>query len=232
MPLDQHVKHRYGERQAGLEVLPALVHDLFAMADERQHREYRLDEYAILPLTPSTQFEVGGSALRGMEGSITQDNHPLLTLPNELLKGVIRHVSGGTVPHDHQAILVQDQTQFSTDTPAMIREAFAANLLGAATFLHGVDELDTIRVNDPRHGRGGQEDLRPGLMRPQEAKEPSALVEPWEQRPISARQPPIERPMSYAFERMQEPEGHDFTRPQGRMGMFGDTGEMVIHLTE
>jgi cellulose synthase/poly-beta-1,6-N-acetylglucosamine synthase-like glycosyltransferase len=37
MPLDQHVKRRHGEREAGLEVLPAPVHDLFEMADERQH---------------------------------------------------------------------------------------------------------------------------------------------------------------------------------------------------
>ena len=38
MPLDQHVKRRHGERQAGLEVRPDPVHNLFDMADERQHR--------------------------------------------------------------------------------------------------------------------------------------------------------------------------------------------------
>src|SRR6266446_3939101 len=134
MPLDQHVKRRHGEREACLEVCPDPVHDLFDMADERQHREHRLDEDAILPLPPSTEFEVGGIALGRMEGVITQDNHPFFAWPNEPLKGVIRHVSSGTVPRDHQAILVQHQTQFPADNPAVIREAFAADLLRAAPF--------------------------------------------------------------------------------------------------
>ena len=35
-----------------------------------------------------------------------------------------------------------------------------------------------------------------------------------------------------AFERMQHPQGHYVTRPQGGMGMFGEAWEMVIHLAE
>ena len=53
----------------------------------------------------------------------------------------------------------------------MIREAFAADLLRAAAFAHGVDQLDAVGVNDPQHRRSGQEDLRPVLMGREEAKE-------------------------------------------------------------
>jgi len=35
------------------------------------------------------------------------------------------------------------------DDPAMIGEAFAANLLGTAALAHGVDQLDAIGVDDP-----------------------------------------------------------------------------------
>jgi hypothetical protein len=42
------------------------------VADERQHRQDRLHQHAILPLAPLTEFQVGGIALRGMEGGITQ----------------------------------------------------------------------------------------------------------------------------------------------------------------
>src|SRR5256714_6404749 len=60
VPLDQHIESRHGERQACLKIRPAPMHHLLQMADQRQHREHRLHEDAILPLPPSTQLEVGG----------------------------------------------------------------------------------------------------------------------------------------------------------------------------
>src|SRR2546425_6109009 len=89
VPLDQHIKGGHGEGEASLEVLPDPVHDLLEMADERQHGEHRLDEHTVLPRAALTQFEVGRIALRGMEGGITQDNHALFELPNQLLKGIV-----------------------------------------------------------------------------------------------------------------------------------------------
>src|SRR5262245_31386801 len=68
----------------------------------------------------------------------------------------------------------------------MIGEAFPADLLRTAAFADGVDQLDPIRVDDAEHRRRGQEALRPVLMGHEEAKEPGALGEPWEQRPIVA----------------------------------------------
>ena len=59
----------------------------------------------------------------------------------------------------------------------MIREAFAANLLRAAAFAHRVDQLDAIGVDDAEHGRRGQEDLRPVVMRLEETKEAGPLGE-------------------------------------------------------
>ena len=44
-----------------------------------------LYQHTVLPLPPLTQFEVGGVALGGMEGGITQDNHTAINLPNEPL---------------------------------------------------------------------------------------------------------------------------------------------------
>ena len=39
MPLDQHIEGGYGEGEARLKIGPAPVHDLFEMADQRQHGE-------------------------------------------------------------------------------------------------------------------------------------------------------------------------------------------------
>jgi hypothetical protein len=127
-----------------------------------------------------------------MEGGITQDNHLFFNLPHQPLKGVIRAIRGGTRPPHDQPPLIQEETQFAADNPPVIREAFAANLLGTAAFAHRMDQLDPVRVDDAEHRRGGQEDLRPVLMRLQEAKEPGALGELRKQRPIVAWQPAIE----------------------------------------
>ena len=64
----QHIEGGHGEREPGVKICPDPVHDLFAMADERQHRQHRLDEHTVLPLAALTQFEVAGIPLRGMEG--------------------------------------------------------------------------------------------------------------------------------------------------------------------
>src|SRR6266487_1122361 len=77
MPLDQHIEGGHGERQARLKIRLATMHDLLEVAHYGQHRQDRLYEDALLPLPPSTQFEVGGIAHGRMEGGITQDNHPL-----------------------------------------------------------------------------------------------------------------------------------------------------------
>src|SRR5262249_6142433 len=97
MPLDQYVEDGHGEGQARLKIGPAPVHDLFEMADQRQHGEDRLDEHAVLPLAALTEFEVGGVALGGMETGITQDNHTPIHLlnqpmnpPRSKLRGITR----------------------------------------------------------------------------------------------------------------------------------------------
>ena len=71
MPLDQHIEGRHGERQPRLKIRPGPMHHLLEVTDQRQHREHRLHQQAVLPRTALTQFEVGGIACRRMEGGIT-----------------------------------------------------------------------------------------------------------------------------------------------------------------
>src|SRR5437660_9541746 len=71
VPLGQHIEGGHGERQARLKIGPAPMHHLFHMADERQHREDRLHQHAVLPLAPRTEFEIARIALRGMEAGAT-----------------------------------------------------------------------------------------------------------------------------------------------------------------
>ena len=131
MPLDQHVEGGHGERQTCLKIRPAPMHHLLQMADQCQHREHRLHQHTILPLAPLTQFEIRGIALGRMEASITQDNHASVDLANEPLKGIIGHIRGRTVPPYHEAVLVQQQTEFAPNNPTMVGQPLPADLLGA-----------------------------------------------------------------------------------------------------
>src|SRR5882724_1518668 len=159
MPLDQYVEGGHGEREPGVERRPDAMHDLFEMADERQHREHRLHQHTVLPRAALTQFQIAGIPHCGMESRITQDNHLVFKLANQPLKGVIRDIGGGAGPPHDQPPLIEEQTEFASNNPAVIGEAFAADLLGAAAFAHGVEQLDTVGVDDTEHGRSSQEDL-------------------------------------------------------------------------
>src|SRR5215467_11514812 len=147
MPLDEHIEGSHGERQTRLKIGPASMHHLFEMADECQHREHRLHEHAVLPLTALTEFEIAWIALRGMEAGVAQDNHLAFALSNEPLKRVIGDIGRVTGPPHDQPPLIEEQTEFPADNPAMIGEPFAADLLGTPAFAHGVDQFDTIRVD-------------------------------------------------------------------------------------
>ena len=57
----------------------------------------------------------------------------------------------------------------------MVGQTFATYLLRAAALADGVDQLDAVGVNDPQHRWSRQEDLRPVVMGPEEAKEPGPL---------------------------------------------------------
>ena len=83
-------------------------------------------------------------------------------------------------------------------------------------------------IDDAQHRRGGQEDLGPHLMRFEQAKEPRAFWDVREQATIVACEPPIKRPVAHPFERMEESKRHDLTRPQSRVGMFGNVVQACV----
>src|SRR5262249_45337589 len=65
-----------------------------------------------------------------------------------------------------------------------------------------------------------------------EPKEPGALGEAGEQRPIVARQPAIEGTIPDPFERMQQSQGHHLTGPEEGLRMCGDGAQLRIDLVE
>ena len=202
MPLHQHVKRGHGACQTRLEILPDAVHDLLEVADQREPRQDGLDEPTIMPLPARAQFQVGGIPLGGMAGEITQDAPVLLKWPHERLKGRVMHSGGVTRPGHNQAALVQPPAQLAAHHPAVIREPLPPDLPEAAAFPYRMEPLDPVGVNDAQPGGSRQEALRPVLMGHEQAKEPGALGQVGEQRPVVPRQPAIKGAVADAFEGM------------------------------
>src|SRR5262245_47322398 len=127
------------------------------------------------------------------------------------MKRVIRAMGGGTRPRYDQPPLLEQETEFPADSPPVMPEAFAANLLGVAALADGMDQLDALGVDDAEHRWSRQEDLCPVVMRREEPKEPGALGEVGKQRPIIARQPARAGSVAHAFARIQQPQRDHLT---------------------
>ena len=99
------MKRGHGERQSCVKIRPAPVQDLLEVTDERQHRQHRLDQHAVLPLLTLAEFEVRGIALCRMKGGIAQDDHASVKLPNQPLKRLVDvstiRLSSNTVAEIH-----------------------------------------------------------------------------------------------------------------------------------
>src|SRR5947207_11911861 len=86
MPLDQCIEGGHGERQARLKIRPAPMHPLFEMTDERQHREYRLHQHAVLPLAPLTQFEIADRKSTRLNSSHTVISYAVFCLKKKNIR--------------------------------------------------------------------------------------------------------------------------------------------------
>ena len=112
MPLDEHMEGRPGERQTSVERRPDPMHRLLERAAQRQPRQPRRHQQAVIPLAALTEGEVAGSPLRGLAGGIAQDEHPCFARAHQPLQGGIHDMRGGPLPRDDQARLVQQPTEF------------------------------------------------------------------------------------------------------------------------
>ena len=81
------------------------------MTDPVQHREHSFDQHPRIPQAPITQFEVHRIPFFGVESGITQADHLLFIGGNQGMKGRVGRIGARTIPTDHQAQLIEPQTE-------------------------------------------------------------------------------------------------------------------------
>src|SRR4029453_5822557 len=129
MPLDEEVEGGQRKGKPRLEGRPRPMGDFLQVTDAGYHRQYGLDQHPGIPEPAVTEFEVCGIALFGMESPITEHDHLLLKSFEQRKEGPFGRISPGTVPRDDQPKVIEQQTEFATHNPTMIRFPFAADLL-------------------------------------------------------------------------------------------------------
>jgi hypothetical protein len=139
-------------------------------------------------------LHVGGVPGLRMATRTGQDHHLAVTLSNQGLKMRVVDVGGGTIPGTHQAPVVHDETELPADNPPMMALPLLANLGGAASFPHGVDQLNPIAVCNAQHRRGCQKAHRPRGVGLEEPCQAGTLRPLGKQRHGVAEQPAIKCP--------------------------------------
>jgi len=149
VPLNQHIEGGYGGTRAAPENTPSPDASPSSNGQTSvKHREHRLHQHPVLPLSARTQFQVAGIPSAAWKPVSLRQSSAHQPAESAIERCCPRHWRWHTPTHD-QPPLIEQQTKFAPDNPAVIREAFATNLLGTPAFAHGVNQLDAVGVNDP-----------------------------------------------------------------------------------
>ena len=141
------------------------------------------------------------------------------------MKGLVVNIGGGTVPVANQSKLVHDGAQLAADNPAMIRDALASDLSGAAPVTDGMAQLNAITVGDAHQGGLGQEASRPVLLRMPAAKPAGAFRQLGEPAAVVVLEPGIASALADAFDGVENADSYDFADGEDGLGIARRGGD-------
>ena len=138
------------------------MHRFFEMANERQHRQDSFHDHGRITLASLAYLQIVGIPVPLHKAFIGKNDHVAKMLIDDLLEDcAIVDISGGDVPVEYQAQVVQDKAQLSVSYPTPIRQAFASDLLLAPSFAAKVNEFNPVGVHEANQGASSQETVSP-----------------------------------------------------------------------
>ncbi len=200
--------------------------------DHRHQRQRGLYQHALVPSAAWAQLEIAGDPAGRIEAGIGQDDAGALQGLYQGQKSLVMDIGRVPRPGDHLAGIIDQPTQLHPNDPAPVGLAFLADLVWAASFPDGVDQLNPITVDDGEECRVGQKPVAPALMSGQQALQASTDGQAAKQAGIVALQPAVECSKVAPLEGKQQAHGHQFARPQSRLGMFRDVRHLIVHYAE
>lgn len=148
IPTDQQVENGHGESQTSLKVGPTTVQNFLEMANGGQHGQNGFDNHAFIVVKWRTHLQIGWIAVFSMKTMIRENDHAIFVALDQGVKGAVMDIGRITIPINHLAEMVEQETQFATHNPTAVGVAFSADLLLRTTLANGMDELNSVTVND------------------------------------------------------------------------------------
>src|SRR5574341_2003411 len=104
------------------------------MTDFRQHRPDGFHDHACIPGAAWANLQVGRVAPFTMKSAIGQNDHRVSKPSHQGPEGGIRDISLIALPGSDEPQMIEHDAHFGAYNPAMVRQAFGPQWLGATAF--------------------------------------------------------------------------------------------------
>ncbi len=168
-----------------------------------QHRKHCLYNHSHIPRASLAHFHILRITRSRVKADVGQHYHSLVKLFYQRMKLAVMHIGSGSCPTGYKAKLVEQKAELASHDPTMIRFAFLADLMRAASFPNGVKKLDTESVSHTLYGCFGQKQVCPFAVSLEEAKQAGALRQVREKMEPIAFDPSIESPCANTLDSKQ-----------------------------
>lgn len=209
LPTAQQVENGHRKGQTGLEVIPSTVYHLLEMANGGQHGKDRFDDHAFIMVEWLAHLQIGRITIFGMEAMIREDHRAIFAALDPRMKGTVMHICGVTIPVDHLADMLEQETQLAGNDPAPVGIALLANLLFRTAFTHRVDQINAVALDHTEQAGIDQKGIRLNLMSDKQSKQPSVLWQVRKEGQVIPLQPAVELPVAHPLQGKQDPQGHN-----------------------
>jgi hypothetical protein len=206
--------------------------DLLEMIDHGYQTEDALDNHAIITLTPLTNRPLGVNAPVLSKTTIGQD----LSLVSPQITNIaeILVVDLGTIPApiNYLALWGNQPAQFHPHNPTMIGNTFLADLGWAATLPNGMNQFNSVAIDDAFGCGFNQEMVGQVRVVGQQALQAGTFRQTRKQvKPITC-QPTIESPKMDPFEAEKDTDGNNLAGMQVGILALVDVFEFVVYHTK
>jgi hypothetical protein len=229
MPLNQEIEHRHHESQTHFKIRPDPLGKVFEMRDECEHRQKGLNQHPRIPFAAFANFEVRGRPTMFDKMGIDKHHHVVSDTIHQVLKGRTVVDIGNVTILTHQAQMIEQNTQFSSDNPTPIGQAFASDLLFAASFAARMQQFNPEAIRQSQQTGRCQEGLCPYPMCFQGAKQARAFRQAGKQRSEVVAEPAIEGAATHPFERKDPANCDQLAGIQVSLRMFYNFWHLIIH---
>src|SRR5437764_951690 len=229
---EQTIEHGGSIAKACRQILFDPMKDLLEMIDDGDDAEHTLDDHALIALAMLAKAPVDRLVPAFAEAQVAEHFGLLGPSFANLLEVLVVRVSSSPSPVNNLPLGRNQPAEFDADNPAMIADAFLANLCGTAPFPDGVNQFNAVAINHTFFLRSDQELVGQGFIDGQQAQQTRAFGQIGKQVQPVPFEPAIKGAVVDAFEREQDPNGDNLTGIQVGVAAFVDVSQFIVYHTK